>query len=104
MEWLKKVVDSKRMTPATKRGPGESKDCLRVAAAPASTLLGAGPQRRSLLIERLCQQWGESRKHAIRLLIAKTGWGVDPGLFKGRPPKYDTKVEEVLWRIWMVAE
>jgi hypothetical protein len=23
---------------------------------------------------------------------------------KGRPPKYDSKVEEVLWRIWKVAE
>ncbi len=61
--------------------------------------MGRGREGRSLLIGELCEQWGYSRKHAIKLLDAKTGWGGDPGMRKGRPSKYDSKVEEVLWRI-----
>jgi hypothetical protein len=41
-ESLEKVVDSKRMTPATERDADEPKDCRRTAAAPASALYGAG--------------------------------------------------------------
>jgi hypothetical protein len=65
---------------------------------------GRGRKGRSLLIDELCGQWGYSRKHAIKLLGAKTGWGGDPAVRKGRPPKYDSEVEEVLWRIWKVSE
>ena len=63
-----------------------------------------GREGRSRLIDELCEQWGYSRKHPIKLLGAKTGWGGDPGVRKGRPPKYDSKVGEVLRRIWKVAE
>jgi hypothetical protein len=56
---------------------------------------GLSRQGRSRLIDELCEQWGYSRKHAIKLLGAKTGWGGDPRVRKGRPPKYDSKVEGV---------
>ena len=66
--------------------------------------VGRGREGRSRLIDEVCEQWGYSRKHAIKLLGAKTGWGGDPRIRKGRPPKYDGEVEEVLWQIWKVAE
>ncbi len=65
---------------------------------------GRGREGRSRLTDELCEQWGYSRKHAIKLLGARTGWGGNPGVRKGHTPKYDSKVEEVLWRILRVAE
>ncbi len=65
---------------------------------------GRGRKVRSLLIDELCEQWSYSRKHAIKLLGAKAGRGGDPAVRRGRPPKYDIEVEEVLWRIWKVFE
>jgi hypothetical protein len=65
---------------------------------------GCGREGRSRLIDELREEWGYSRKHAINLLGARTGWGGKPGVRKGRPPKYDSKVEEVLWQICKVAE
>ncbi|MBL9178698.1 MAG: hypothetical protein JNM65_11595, partial [Verrucomicrobiaceae bacterium] len=35
---------------------------------------------------------------------ARAGWGGDPAVRKGRPPKYGSEVVEVLWRIWKVSE
>ncbi|WP_206171136.1 hypothetical protein, partial [Phragmitibacter flavus] len=49
-------------------------------------------------------QFGYSRKHAIKLLGAKAGWGGDPAKAKGRPAHYTTEVVEVLWSIWKCAE
>ena len=63
-----------------------------------------GRQGRSRMIDELCEQFGYSRKHAIKLLGARTGWGGDPALRKGRPPEYGEEVVEVLWRIWKVSE
>ncbi len=65
---------------------------------------GRGREGRSRLIDELCEQWSYSRKHAIKLLGARAGWGGNPGVRKRRPLKYDSKVEGVLWRIWKVAE
>ena len=65
---------------------------------------GRGREGRSPLIVEVCEQWGCSRKHAIKLLGAKAGWGGDPAVRKGRPPTYGPGVVEVLWRIWPVAE
>lgn len=59
---------------------------------------------RTRMIEEVCEQWGYSRKHAIKLLGAKAGWGGDPALRKGRPADYGAEVVEVLWRIWKVGE
>ena len=61
-------------------------------------------QGRSRMIDELCEQFGYSRKHAIKLLHAKAGWGGDPAVRKGRPPEYGPEVAEVLWRIWKVSE
>jgi hypothetical protein len=47
---------------------------------------------------------GLRRKHAIKLLGAETGCGGDPDVRKGRPPKYNGEVEQVLWRILKVSE
>jgi hypothetical protein len=63
-----------------------------------------GRQGRSRMIEELCEQFGYSRKHAIKLLNAKAGWGGDPAERKGRPPRYGPEVEIVLGRIWKAAE
>lgn len=66
--------------------------------------LGRGREGRARLIDELCDQWGYSRKHAIKLLGAQVGWGGKLGVRKGRPPKYGPEEVEVLWRIWKVAE
>jgi hypothetical protein len=63
-----------------------------------------GREGRSRMIDELCEQFGYSRKHGIKLLNAKAGWGGDPRVRKGRPPVYGAEVEEVLWRIWKAAE
>ena len=63
-----------------------------------------GREGRSRLLDEVCEQWGYERKHAIKLLGARAGWGGDPAKAKGRPPKYGAAVAEVLWRIWKVAE
>ncbi len=63
-----------------------------------------GLEGRSRMITELCEQFGYSRKHAIKLLGAKAGWGGDPAVRKGRPPLYGPQVVEVLLRIWKAAE
>lgn len=44
------------------------------------------------MIDELCEQFGCSRKHAIKLLNAHTGWGGDPAGRNGRPPEYGPEV------------
>ena len=61
-------------------------------------------QGRSRMLDELCEQWDYERKHAIKLLGAKAGWGGDPSLRKGRPARYGEDVAEVLWRLWKAAE
>jgi len=63
-----------------------------------------GREGRSRMIDEVCEQWGYSRKHAIKLLHARAGWGGDPTVRKGRPSQYGNEVQEVFWRIWKVAE
>ena len=63
---------------------------------------GRGKQGRGVLLDELCEQFGYSRRHVIKLLGAKAGWGGDPVVSKGRPPVYE--VERVLHRIWKAAE
>ena len=66
--------------------------------------MGRGREGRSLLSDKLREQWGYRRKHALKRLGAKNGWGGDPAARKERPPKYAGEVEDVLWRIWRVSE
>jgi len=63
-----------------------------------------GVEGRSRMITGLCEQFGYSRKHAIKLLGAKAGRGGDPLVRKWRPPLYGAPVVEVLLRIWKAAE
>ena len=63
-----------------------------------------GVEGRGRMITELCEQFGYSRKHAIKLLGAKAGWGGDPLVRKGRPPLYGPEVVEVLLRLWKAGE
>lgn len=66
--------------------------------------MNRGREGRSRLLDEVVEQFGYSRKHAIKLLGAKAGWGGDPGVRKGRPPSYGQEVVNVFWEIWKVAE
>lgn len=63
-----------------------------------------GQEGRGRMITELCEQFGYSRKHAIKMLGARAGWGGDPAVRKGRPPLYGVAVVEVLRRIWLASE
>lgn len=63
-----------------------------------------GREGRSVMITEVCEQFGYSRKHVIKLLGAKAGWGGDPGVRKGRPVDYGAEVVAVLLRIWRASE
>jgi hypothetical protein len=65
---------------------------------------GRGREGRTRLIDEVCGLWGYSRKHAIKLLGAKAGWGGDPAVRKGRPATYGEPEADVLWTIWKAAE
>lgn len=66
--------------------------------------LERGREGRSRLVQELCEQFGYSRKHAIKLLNAKAGWGGNPSVIKGRPALYGPAEVEVLLSIWQAAE
>lgn len=66
--------------------------------------LERGSGGRSKILDELCEQFGYSRKHAIKLLGGRAGWGGDPSVRKGRPPLYGIDVVDVLWEIWRQAE
>jgi hypothetical protein len=68
------------------------------------TYAGRAREGRTRLIDVVCEQWGYSRKHAIKLLGTKAGWGENPAVRKGRPPKYGDKEAGVLWDVWKAAE
>lgn len=63
-----------------------------------------GKEGRTKIIDELCEQFGYSRKHAIKLMGAKTGWGGDPSVRKGRPPLYGEQEAEVFWKMSKAAE
>jgi hypothetical protein len=65
---------------------------------------GRGCEGRTRMIEEICEQFGYSRKHAIKLLNAKAGWGGNPRLKKGRPRVYGPPIMEVLGVVWKAAE
>jgi len=59
---------------------------------------------RSHMLDEFCEQFGYDRKHAIKLLGGKAGWGGDPEVPKGRPRVYGEDVSDVLWEIWKMSE
>lgn len=63
-----------------------------------------GRAGRTRIIDELCEQFGYSRKHVIKLLNAKAGWGGDPAMAKGRPAVYGPAEVEVLFQVWRAAE
>src|SRR5258706_3206346 len=92
------------MTPATKLMSMSQKVREEMLPRLRQRYAGRGRVGRSRMIQELCEQFGYSRKHAIKLLGAKAGWGGDPLVRKGRPPLYGPQVVEVLRRIWKAAE
>jgi hypothetical protein len=65
---------------------------------------GQREKGRGALRDEVCELFGYSRKHAIKLLGPKAGWGGKAGESKGRPPVYGKEVEEVLYRLGKAAE
>ena len=57
--------------------------------------LERGLRGRSRMLDELCEQFAYSRKHAIKLLGGKAGWGGDPARRKGRPPLYPKANEQM---------
>ncbi|MGB0583093.1 MAG: hypothetical protein ACPGVU_25695 [Limisphaerales bacterium] len=47
---------------------------------------GQGREGKSRMIDELCEQFGYSRKHAIKLLNAQVGWGGEPMSDEGGRP------------------
>jgi hypothetical protein len=66
--------------------------------------MGRGREGRQRMIDEICEQWGYSRKHAIKLLGAQVGWGGDPTVRKGRPPKYGADLEGGRTTVWQAIE
>jgi hypothetical protein len=56
------------------------------------------------MINELCERFGYSRKHAIKMLGGQASRGGDPERRKGRRPVYGSEVVEVLARIWKASE
>lgn len=63
-----------------------------------------GREGKSRLIDELVEDFGYSRKHAIKLLNARAGWGGQAGVPRGRPPLYGPEVVKVLKAVWKAAE
>jgi hypothetical protein len=53
---------------------------------------GRGKEGKSRLIDEVVEQFGYSRKHVIKLLNGKAGWGGKIGTIKGRPKQYGPEV------------
>lgn len=64
-----------------------------------------GKEGKSRLLDEICEQHGYNRKHAIKLLGGKVGYGSKPRAEKiGRPRVYGKEVVEVLKEIWLASE
>ncbi|MGF1452678.1 MAG: hypothetical protein ACFB21_11470, partial [Opitutales bacterium] len=59
---------------------------------------------KSLFLDEFCEQWQCDRKHAIKLLGGKVGWGGKASIKMGAPATYGPEVTEVLLAIWRLAE
>ena len=56
------------------------------------------------MLDKFCEQWQCDRKHAIKLLSGKVGWGGQLGVKRGAPARYGPDVVKVLEEIWRVGE
>ena len=63
-----------------------------------------GREGKTKFLNEFCETWGCDRKHAIKLLGGKVGWGGQVGIKKGAPATYGPDVTEVLLVIWRHAE
>lgn len=64
---------------------------------------GRGREGKGRMLDELCEQWGYSRKHAIKLLGGKLAAGSKRGR-RGRPARYGEEVLEALKAIWLAGE
>lgn len=66
---------------------------------------GRGREGKSRLLDELCEHYGYSRKHAIKLMTGQAGAGHKPRHpQQGRPPEYGEEEVKVLKAIWLAAE
>lgn len=65
---------------------------------------GRGREGKTQLLNEFCEQWQCDRKHAIKLLGGKVGWGGQIGRKRGAPPRYTEAVMEVVEAIWRCAQ
>ena len=56
------------------------------------------------MINEGVEDFGYGRKHAIKWLNARAGWGGQAGVPWGRPPRHGAKSVEVLKAVWKAAE
>ncbi|MGF1452688.1 MAG: hypothetical protein ACFB21_11520, partial [Opitutales bacterium] len=54
---------------------------------------------KSAFLDEFCEQWQCDRKHAIKLLGGKVGWGGKVSVKRGAPATYGPEVTEVLLAI-----
>lgn len=59
---------------------------------------------KTLLLNEFCEQWQCDRKHAIKLLGGRVGWGGAVGKRRGAPLLYTEEVIRVVEVIWRVAQ
>lgn len=64
----------------------------------------AGREAKTKMLDEFCEQWQCNRKHAIKLLGGRTGWGGQIGVRRGAPPKYGAEVVAVIEAIWRASE
>ncbi|WP_231363910.1 hypothetical protein [Verrucomicrobium sp. 3C] len=62
-----------------------------------------GRKGKRRMLEEFCEQWGYSRKHAIKLLSGKRAQKAEGGR-RGRPARYGEEVLEPLKTIWQAGE
>ena len=66
--------------------------------------INCSKRAKSKLLDEFCEDWGYDRKHAIKLLGAKVGWGGKIGAKRGRPAHYGQDVLRVIEEIWRSSE
>lgn len=59
---------------------------------------------KSRMLDEFCEQWRCHRKHAIKLLGGRVGWGGRVGSKRGAPKRYGEEVVSVVEAIWRAAE
>lgn len=63
-----------------------------------------GREGKKRLLDEFCEQWGYSRKHAIKLLGSNLGEPTGLSKRMGRPPTYSVEMRRGLKEIWLASD